>query len=216
MTPHAQLLIVGAGDHGRVVLDLARTLRLIVTGFVELGTEGRALGTRVDGVGVIGNLSEPELWLPSFAGCSFVAAVGNNERRRLAYDAAIAMELQPLALVHPTATVLGGARISQGAQVCAGAVVGVGATIGANAIINTAATVDHDADVSAHSFVAPGAHLAGRVRIGEGAFIGIGAVIREGCTIGAGAVVGAGAAVIGDVAPGVQVVGVPARALLSR
>jgi len=49
--------------------------------------------------------------------------------------------------------------------------------------------------------------------VGEGASIGSGATILGGVTVGAGALVGAGAVVTRDVAPGVTVVGNPARPL---
>lgn len=54
--------------------------------------------------------------------------------------------------------------------------------------------------------------------IGDGAYIGTGAVIKQGTPdrplrIGAGAVVGMGAVVTRDVAPGMTVVGNPARPL---
>lgn len=50
-------------------------------------------------------------------------------------------------------------------------------------------------------------------RVGRGASIGAGAVILPGVIIGEGAMVGAGAVVTRDVAPGVTVVGNPARVL---
>ena len=51
------------------------------------------------------------------------------------------------------------------------------------------------------------------VIVEPGAVIGAGAVILPGVTIGQGAFVGAGAVVTRDVAPGVTVVGNPARVL---
>ena len=65
---------------------------------------------------------------------------------------------------------------------------------------------------------APRRRCNGNVHIGDHAYIGTGAVIRQGragapLRIGEGAVVGMGAVVIDDVAPGMTVVGVPARPL---
>jgi acetyltransferase-like isoleucine patch superfamily enzyme len=57
----------------------------------------------------------------------------------------------------------------------------------------------------------PSANLSGNVTVEDGAFIGSGATILQGLTIGKGATVGAGAVVTRDVAPGLTVVGVPAR-----
>jgi maltose O-acetyltransferase len=51
------------------------------------------------------------------------------------------------------------------------------------------------------------------VIIGEEVWIGGGAIILPGVTVGDGAIVGAGAVVTRDVAPGLRVVGSPARSL---
>ena len=53
-------------------------------------------------------------------------------------------------------------------------------------------------------------------RVCRGASIGSGATILCGVTIGENALIGAGAVVTADVAPGVTVAGVPARALLRQ
>lgn len=50
-----------------------------------------------------------------------------------------------------------------------------------------------------------------RTHVGRGASIGSGVTVLCGVTIGEGAMVGAGAVVTTDVAPGVTVVGIPAR-----
>jgi acetyltransferase-like isoleucine patch superfamily enzyme len=52
--------------------------------------------------------------------------------------------------------------------------------------------------------------------IEDGASLGTGCVILGGVTVGRGALIGAGAVVTADVAPGETVVGVPARARVTR
>jgi acetyltransferase-like isoleucine patch superfamily enzyme len=52
--------------------------------------------------------------------------------------------------------------------------------------------------------------------IEDGASLGTGCVILGGVTVGGGALIGAGAVVTADVAPGETVVGVPARARVTR
>jgi UDP-perosamine 4-acetyltransferase len=205
------IVIVGAGDHGRVVLELLRAAGEDPAGFVEPGPDESALDRVVDGLRVIGDLRAELGW--SAAAPRFVCALGDNRRRAEAFERCLSLGLEPVAAVHPTATILAGARIAPGAMVCAGAVVGVAASVAADAIVNTGATVDHDNRIGAHATVAPGAHLAGRVEIGEGAFIGMGATVIEGLRIGEWALVAAGAVVIRDVPPAARVAGVPARPL---
>jgi UDP-perosamine 4-acetyltransferase len=206
-----QIVIIGAGDHGRVILEALRASGESPLGFVEPQRGDLEVERVVDGARVVGDLEADLDWLVDRP--RFVVAVGDNRARKDAFDRCRRLGLEPVSVVHPTATVLAGAEIRPGAAVCAAAVIGVAAWIGPNAIVNTSASVDHDNRIEAHSFVAPGAHLAGRVVVGEGAFVGIGASVREGCRIGDWALVAGGSMVIADVAGGARVGGVPARPL---
>jgi sugar O-acyltransferase (sialic acid O-acetyltransferase NeuD family) len=205
----AHVVIVGAGDHGRVVLELLRACGARVRGFVEPKANGPHPVAMIHGAPIIGDLGEHGEWAD--AETQFVVALGDNRARRAAFERCIELGLAPLAAVHPTAHLLSGARIEPGATVCAGVIVRVGAWIGSNAIVNTAASIDHDGRVGAHASIAPGVHLAGRVSLGEGAFVGIGAAVREGVTIGEWAFVAGGAMVVRDVPADTRVAGVPAR-----
>ena len=79
--------------------------------------------------------------------------------------------------------------------------------------------VEHDCVIGDFVTFAPRVMCNGNVHIGDHAYIGAGAIIRQGTpdnplVIGAGAVIGMGAVVTKDVAPGVTVVGNPARPLV--
>jgi sugar O-acyltransferase (sialic acid O-acetyltransferase NeuD family) len=202
------LVIIGAGDHGLVVLDLARALDRRFLGFID-PRPGRPAGQSIGPGILLGDLSTPG-WLESAKDAEFVVAVGDNDVRAEAYQRALALGMRPASLIHPSATVLGGAVIGAGAQVCAGAIIGTGASILEDSIVNTAATIDHHDRIGPHAFVGPGATLAGRVVVEERAWVGIGATIREGSIIGRGSYVAAGAVVIADVGAGSRVAGVPA------
>lgn len=211
----APLVIIGAGDHGRVVLELLRAAGESPACFVEPWPAERTTDRVVDGTPVAGDLEHDLSWLGSVPP-RFVVALGDNRARRDAFARGLALGMTPVAAIHPRATLLAGAVVEPGAVICAGAVVGLSAWIGPNAIVNTAATVDHDNRVGAHATIAPGAHLAGRVTIGEGAFVGIGAAVREGCTVGSWAFVAGGAMVVADVVADERVAGVPARPMAAN
>lgn len=79
--------------------------------------------------------------------------------------------------------------------------------------------VAHDCVIGDFVTFAPGVKCNGNVVIEDHAYIGTGAVIKQGqpgkpLVIGRGAVVGMGAVVTKDVAPGVTVVGNPARPIV--
>lgn len=209
MSAGPPLVIIGAGDHAAVILELALAIGRSVLGFVQPGAIDRSAVITVD-LPILGDLLEPA-WRDSLEETpDFVVALGDNLARAEAYARALAMGMQPASLVHPSATLLGGAQIGDGVQICAGAVIGVEAKILDDTIVNTAASVDHHDRVGPHAFVGPGAHLAGRVTVEAGAHIGIGAIVREGTIIGPGSYVAAGAVVVRDVAPGSRVAGIPA------
>jgi len=81
---------------------------------------------------------------------------------------------------------------------------------------NTNATVDHDTRLGDGVHVMPGATVAGQVVIGNEVMIGSNATILPNVRSGDRAVVGADAVVSRDFAPGVTVVGVPARPIATR
>jgi sugar O-acyltransferase (sialic acid O-acetyltransferase NeuD family) len=209
----SRVFVVGAGDHGRVVLELLRAAGQDPAGFVEPDDAPDAVGRTVDGLAVVGDLRGRLEWCA--AGAGFVIALGDNRARRAAFERCLELGLSPVAAVHPTAILLAEATVAPGAVVCAGAILGLATRVKADAIVNTGATLDHDNVIGAHATVAPGAHLAGRVTVGEGAFVGIGAAVREGVRIGDGAFVAGGAMVTADVPAGARVAGVPARAMES-
>jgi sugar O-acyltransferase (sialic acid O-acetyltransferase NeuD family) len=143
---------------------------------------------------------------------SVIVAIGNNERRLMRHRQLERRGVPITSVIHPSAVLSSRALIGRGTAILAGAVVNPFARVGSACIINTAASVDHDCVLLDGVHVSPGAFVGGGVRIGEGSWIGIGAVIKDGISIGGNVTVGAGAAVVRDVADGLTVIGVPARA----
>jgi UDP-perosamine 4-acetyltransferase len=207
------LVIIGAGGHGRVVLDILRASGEY-TPVAMLDANASLHNTSVNGVPVVGSVN----LLPKLASQRIhhaIIAIGDSRVRRsyakLAEEAGmeLANAIHPAASVSPTATLGKDIVIAAGARVC------TDAKVGDSVIVNTNAVIDHECEVGAGAHVCPGALLAGRVRVGSGAFIGMGAKIIQCLNVGEDAVVGAGAVVLSDVPPATTVVGVPARAIRS-
>jgi sugar O-acyltransferase (sialic acid O-acetyltransferase NeuD family) len=204
----SRILVVGTGDHARVIAELVAAAGHELAGVVQPEPTRPIEGWAPDPV-LVG--LDADGWPAAHRGSGVVVAIGANEVRHRLFERCVELGLVPTPVVHPSAVVLGGATIGEGSQVCAMALVGVSARVEANVIVNSAASIDHDVVIEPHAFIGPGARLAGRVRVGRGAHVGIGAIIREGITIGAGALVAAGAVVVEQVPPGARVAGVPAR-----
>ncbi len=204
-------MVVGAGDHAKVVLEaLWATDVFDVVGLLD----PNPTGVEVLGVPVLGG---DEL-LPDILRqgvTDAVVAIGSNLRRQQIGQRLLAMGFALPCVTHPSAIVSPSATIAQGTIVMARAVVGTLADIGELAIINTGAIVEHDNHIGQAAHIAPGAILAGRVRVGDRALVGVGSAVRPGISIGDDSIVGAGAAVVAEVPSCTTVVGTPARILPS-
>lgn len=199
------LVVVGGGEHARVVIEAAQA-----AGWEPIGyTDPDAATTSAMPIPHLGGddeLLRRHAELTRDARPALVLGFGGRaEGRRRAVEAAGAAGVWAT-IVHPSAWVSPSAGLEPGAIVLAGAVVNAGAVVGAHAIVNSRAVVEHDVIVGAFTHLAPGATIGGGTRIGEDAFIGLGAAVRDHVAIGRGAVVGMGAVVTGDVAAGAVIV----------
>jgi UDP-perosamine 4-acetyltransferase len=208
------VIVLGAGGHAKVVVDLLRQLGRDVVAAVEptAPTPGRMLlGVAVQGEDAVLKYSPSDVELALGIGMPSESPIEGLAARRQAAARFEARGYGFPPLVHPSAVVAEGCDVAAGAQVMAGAIVQAGSSIGKFAIINTGAQVDHDGVVGEGAHVAPGAVLGGDVRVGAQTLIGIGASVLQGLSVGAGALIGGGAMVVDNVADKARRIGVPAR-----
>jgi sugar O-acyltransferase (sialic acid O-acetyltransferase NeuD family) len=205
------LLVVGAGGHARELLWLAsrvhgqmRPIRVAVESGWEAPQE--LAGIPVESLDAI----EGEL-----SGVDYVIAIGDSRARKRIADRLDAIGAKAAVLIDPSAQLSERVLVGAGSVICAGSVLTCDITLGRHVHINAGCLVHHDARIGDFATLSPGVRVAGHVEIGAQAFIGISATIINGragapLRIGAGATVAAGAVVVGDVAPGALVAGVPA------
>jgi sugar O-acyltransferase (sialic acid O-acetyltransferase NeuD family) len=202
-----RVMLVGAGGHGRVVLD-ALLAGGVARGSIVVADDNLAL----DGQELLGILIQVPV--PAVVrGMQVHVAIGDGLTRQRVAERLQRSGATLLAVVHRAAVVSPFAEIGAGAFVAAGAIVGPAARIGEGVIVNHGAVVDHDCVVEHHSHIAPHATLGGGVHVGAYVLVGAGAVVLPEIELGERAVVGAGAAVVRDVPPQQTCVGVPARSI---
>lgn len=206
-----RLIVVGAGGHASVVIDVARQ-SVQAPEIVGLLDDAVPVGTEVSGLTVLGKTSE----IGRFLHDGVALAVGDNTARaRIFAELQAAGEHFPT-FVHPSASVAPSASVGAGTVVLAHAVLAADSVIGEDVIVNTSATIDHHSVVGAHAHIAPGVHIAGGCRVGEGAAIGIGSVLAPDITVGSRTMVGAGSVVISDLPADKLAFGTPARVIRER
>lgn len=207
------VIVMGAGGHSRVVVDLLLASERTIVGYTNLEAphgRGRAEISFLGPDEVVNEHSPDKVVLAN--GIGFV---GQGRRREELFEEWTEAGYRFPILVHPTANVSSQAVLEQGAQVMMGANVQPGVRLGRNSIANTACSVDHDCEIGDHAHVAPGAVLSGGVRVGNRCFVGAGSTVLPSVSIGSSAVVAAGAAVVRDVEPSTTVAGVPAQPIKS-
>jgi acetyltransferase EpsM len=206
------LVIIGAGEHARVIADCARTQpeRWTLAGYCNATPVDEM--TRRFGLPWLGDDDTTRANAPS--GACYVLGLGGlapSPRREELVNRWAAYGVRWATVLHARAIVSDSAAVADGAVVFAGAIINTGASIGGHAVVNTGAIIEHDVSIGAFAMIAPGAALGGGVTVGDGAFVGLGSRVRDHRRVGARALVGMGAVVTADVPDDAVVVGVPAR-----
>ncbi len=210
-----ELVIVGAGGHGRELLDVVEAVNRVsptwaFLGFLDDGPvdEERLARRGARHLGAVSELSAIDT--------DYVVGIGDSTvRERIA---AFARELgrDAAVLVHPAASVGGDTVLSPGTVLCAGARVTTNVRLGQHVHLNVNAVVSHEGRVGDFVTLSPGVLVNGTVALHDHVFLGTGAVVTPGLTIGAGTWVGAGAVVVTSLPGGVVATGVPARVRRGR
>lgn len=164
------LMILGAGGHGRTLCEMARLLGYVNIVFLD----ENASPLRDTNINIVGKISELTLHLNKAS--NVVIGIGNNKVREQLHQQIISLGVCPVTLIHPFAFVSPSATIAEGSVVLAGAVVGANAKLGLGTIINSHSTVDHDSVLGDFVHLGVGVHLAGSAVVGKSAFLQAGTV----------------------------------------
>jgi sugar O-acyltransferase (sialic acid O-acetyltransferase NeuD family) len=214
-----ELIIIGAGATGRelvsVISDInAQKPAWKLVGFLD--DDPAKQGRTLNGVPVLGPVAAAGQYQ---ARVVIAIAVSRDQQRRQKIVGQLALEREQFAtIIHPSANVSQFARVGAGGVVLHNVVVTHDTVIGEHVIIQYNVSIAHDVVIGDFVTIAPGAIISGFVHLGAGVYAGAGSTIINGTgsrprIIGEGALIGIGSVVVGDVSPGITVVGNPARPL---
>lgn len=210
--PPVDIVIIGAGGHGRDCHQLLDDLRADggeVPNLLGYLDDSPALaGQEVQGLPVLGGLT----WL-SGRRVGAVLGVGHPKSRQSVQRRAAEVGVREWPrLIHPRACVTSRAVLGEGVYVGALTFIGPNARLGDWAVLNVGASVGHDVQVGPYTLIGPHCSV-GTSQIGEGAFLGQMVVVTPGSRVGAWATVGANSTVLPKypISDGQKVFGQPAH-----
>lgn len=202
-----KLLILGAGGHGKCVLDIAKKSKQ----YNEISfLDDKNIGDYVLGHRIIGDIKSYKDFISKYDDA--IVAIGNNEVRLKLTERLIEEGYNLPIIIDPSATISSTSNIGQGTVVMPKATINTCVTIGKACIINSGAIVEHDCNIGDGVHLSPGAILGGTVSIGNCTWICLGAKVINNININDYVTIGAGAVVIDNIEEkNVLVVGVPAK-----
>lgn len=212
--------VVGAAGCGRGLMPILQqqlqSQGVPADALVFVDDDPKLHGGRVNGQRVLS--IEQFLAEPADERHAVIGIADSSVRARLA-DTLGQAGVRWLHLQHPTVVRMDEVSIGEGACLSPFVTLTNNILIGRHFHANLYSYVEHDCVIGDFVTFAPGVKCNGNVVVEDHAYIGAGAVLRHGkpgepLVIGRGAVVGMGAVVTKSVAPGVTVVGNPARVLV--
>lgn len=204
------LVILGAGGHGRELLDIVEAINAVHTtwrfrGFLDDGDPpaDRLRRRSAQVLGPVAALADLD--------AAYLIGIGQPDHRERVAALAAVTGHDAATLVHPLASLGTDNHLSPGVVLAAGARVTTNVHLGRHVHLNVGAMISHDGIVRDFVTLSPGVLINGGVTLQAGVLLGTAAVVTPGCAIGAGTWIGAGAVVVQDLPPGVVATGVPAR-----
>lgn len=188
------VLVLGAGGHAAVLVDMLRQLNHTIVGLVA--RDKPADKPVFSGIPYyasdedVFSFDKEQVLLANGIG----SLPGRNVRSKVHQQFKQA-GYQFVTVVSPYAIVSDYSRLAEGVQVMPGAIINANSVIGESTIVNSGAIVEHDCKIGRHNHIAPGVALSGDVVSGDYVHIGTGASVIQGVTIGDNVMVGAGATV---------------------
>ena len=191
--------IYGAGGHGRVLGRQMAADGVMARFIDDQDASGEELSGQWEGIASsVLSIATP-----------VIVAIGDNRMRA---ELSARIENSILGWRSSSAQSFS-SNVHDTAQLLAGCIVNEGAHLKQGVIVNSNAIVEHDASLKEFCHVGPGAAVGAGSRLDERVFVGMNATVLPGVHIGRDVTIGAGAVVTSDVAPGLTMVGVPARIL---
>ena len=193
------VLILGAGGHASVIVDILREQQRKILGIVSPEID---IGKKIfQGISHFHNDDDVLSFSPdTILLVNGIGSLPKSLLRAQIYEKFILLGYEFETVVASNALVSKYVNLAKGSQILSGAIVQTGVIIGENTIINSGAIIEHDCCIGRNNHIAPGVTLSGQVTTQSHVHIGTGATVIQSVNIGRGSIVGAGSTVLKNVA----------------
>lgn len=217
MSDSEKILIVGSGQHCRVVLYNMRAQGVFSPVGIADIDPGR-WGTEIEGVPIIKDYQDFDDATLDRIGSDlgtrkFFIGLGAMKIRQRLFEYFISMGWQSVNIIHPDAVVSPTASLGTGILIEAGCLITPSPIIGDNVVVNTGSQVNHDNVIGNSVYLASGVLLSGGVVIGENTLIDDGVIVCLGKQVGKGCIVGAGSVITKNIPDRVIAYGNPCKVI---
>jgi sugar O-acyltransferase (sialic acid O-acetyltransferase NeuD family) len=190
------VIILGAGGHAKVIMDILSQKKIKILGMAALHNSKKAnydFKTFSDEE-VIANFDSEEINLVNGLG-----SLPNDNKRYELSKKYLDFGFKFINIIHTSSIISKNTKILDGAQIMAGVIIGPGCKIGEGTIVNSQSSIDHDCEIENYSHICPGVVCSGNVRIGSFVHISTGVSIINNINIGDNSIIYPGVTLVKDV-----------------
>lgn len=173
--PETSLIILGAGGYGRVLAEVASSLKKWSNIYFVDDLWPKL--THINGYNIIGDIAS--LTNMDTSGCVGIAAIGDNLLRERWQVTLKKLNIPLATIVHHTAIISPSAQISSGVSIMAGCIVSASCHLHEGVILNIGSLLDHDVVVGHYSHLSVGVKVVGGQCIKPYAYFNVGTCISN-------------------------------------
>lgn len=202
-----KIAIIGAGDLGQQIANLARKNDIDVVAFFD---DRVSSDTFINKIPVVGKISDILKNKHLFS--HIVVGIGYKhfDFRESIYNH-FYNELEFATIIDKSVIIDPSVKIGHGTIIMPGSIIDMNVIIEDNVFINIGSTIAHDSKIGSHSFIAPRVAIAGYTKIGKKTFIGLNSTIIDNLNLPDEVFIGGGTVVIDNLIGKGAYVGNPAR-----
>ena len=212
-----KILLVGAGQHARVVLyNIQEQNKYDVIGILDKNLDKAKEEKFFEGIPILDiDYSKIDLKeLKEKLGTDkFFISFGNMKYRKKVWELFKNSGWNSVNIIHPNAVISKNAKLGEGILIECGCLITPNPIIGDNVVVNTGSQVNHDNIIENHVHIASGVVLSGGVKIGENTLLDDGVIVTLGREVGKNSLIGAGAVITKNLEDNIVAYGNPAKVI---